>query len=32
MQERDEPADQLQGGFLDRQFGAGGGGHGAWRR
>ena len=32
IQERDEPADQLQGGFLDRPFSGRGGGHGAWRR
>ena len=28
VEDRDEPADQLQGGFLNRQFGGGGGGAG----
>ena len=28
VQDRNEPADQVEGGLLDRQFGAGGGGHG----
>ncbi len=31
VQDRKEPADQVEGGLLDRQFGAGGGGHGAWQ-
>ena len=32
VQDRNEPAEQVDGGLLDRQFGAGGDGHGAWRR